>query len=86
MIFAEHEKLINEVPLLESKITNLKIINSNWQQIDSLRSIQITEYQKELQVQEKNIVTLQKSLKVTGYVAGGGIIATVIATLICVLK
>ena len=86
LIFAEHEMLLKKVPLLESKITNLETINSNWSQVDSLRSNQVTMYKEALAVKDKDLKRLNKSLKTTKYAAGGSIITTIILALVCVLK
>ena len=86
LIFAEHEMLLKKVPLLESKITNLETINSNWSQVDSLRSNQVTMYKEALAVKDKALKRLNKSLKTTKYAAGGSIITTIILALVCVLK
>ena len=86
LIFAEHEMLLKKVPLLESKITNLETINSNWSQVDSLRSNQVTMYKKALAVKDKDLKRLNKSLKTAKYVTSGSIITTIILALVCVLK
>ena len=86
LIFAEHEMLLKKVPLLESKITNLETINSNWSQIDSLRSNQVTMYKEALATRDKDLKRLNKSLKTTKYVVGGSILTTIILALVCVLK
>ena len=86
LIFAEHEMLSKKVPLLESKITNLETINSNWSQIDSLRSNQVTMYKEALATRDKDLKRLNKSLKTAKYVASGSILTTIILALLCVLK
>ena len=86
LIFAEHEMLLKKVPLLESKITNLETINSNWSQVDSLRSNQVTMYKETLAVKDKDLKRLNKSLKTVKYAASGSIITTIILALVCVLK
>ena len=86
LIFAEHEMLSKKVPLLESKITNLETINSNWSQIDSLRSNQVTMYKEALATKDKDLKRLNKSLKTAKYVASGSILTTIILALLCVLK
>ena len=86
LIFAEHEMLLKKVPLLESKITNLETINSNWSQVDSLRSNQVTMYKEALAVKDKDLKWLNKSLKTAKYAASGSIITTIILALVCVLK
>lgn len=86
LIFAEHEMLKAKVPLLESKITNLETINSNWEQVDSLRLKQLNAYQVKIKNQEANIVKLKKASKVKNYWIGGTSIASVILAFLCVLK
>ena len=86
LIFAEHEMLSKKVPLLESKITNLETINSNWSQVDSLRSNQVTMYKESLAARDEDLKRLNKSLKTTKYVVGGSILTTIILALVCVLK
>ena len=86
LIFADHEMLLKKVPLLESKITNLETINSNWSQVDSLRSNQVTMYKEALAVKDKDLKRLNKSLKTVKYAASGSIITTIILALLCVLK
>ena len=86
LIFAEHEMLSKKVPQLESKITNLEMINSNWSRVDSLRSSQVTMYKNVLAVKEEDLKQLKHSLKTTKYVAGGSILTTIILALVCVLK
>ena len=41
IIFAEHEKLIIENPLLKEKITSLEELNGLYEQTDSLRKEEI---------------------------------------------
>lgn len=78
--------LSKKVPLLESKITNLETINSNWSQVDSLRSNQVTMYKESLAARDEDLKRLNKSLKTTKYVVGGSILTTIILALVCVLK
>ena len=78
--------LSKKVPQLESKITNLEMINSNWSRVDSLRSSQVTMYKNVLAVKEEDLKQLKHSLKTTKYVAGGSILTTIILALVCVLK
>lgn len=44
LIFLEHEKMSQEIPLLEAKISNLEKIDSIWHHTDSVRSINETNY------------------------------------------
>lgn len=44
LIFLEHEKMFQEIPLLEAKISNLEKIDSIWHHTDSVRSVNETNY------------------------------------------
>lgn len=44
LIFAEHQKLSETVPLLKSQITNLELINKSWEKTDSVRRVQLLYY------------------------------------------
>lgn len=44
LIFLEHEKMSQEIPLLEAKISNLEKIDSIWNHTDSVRSVNETNY------------------------------------------
>lgn len=78
--------LLSKVPLLESKISNLETVNSNWIRIDSLRSNQILLYKNALEEQEKNITSLKEANRTLKYVAGGSVLATIILALVCAFK
>lgn len=78
--------LSSKVPLLESKISNLETVNSNWIKIDSLRSNQILLYKDALATKEQNIATLKKANKTLKYAAGGSVLATIILALVCAFK
>ncbi len=86
LIFAEHEMLSKKVPLLESKISNLETVNSNWIKVDSLRSNQLSLYQDALASKEQDIKNLNKSLKTTKYLTGGSVLATIILAIVCIFK
>lgn len=78
--------LMNKVPLLESKIINLETINSNWEQVDSLRFKQVSMYKEALAARENEVKHLNKSLKKTKVLTRGSLLASVILAIICVLK
>lgn len=86
LIFAEHQMLKNKVPLLESKITNLEIINSNWERVDSLRSKQILLYQNEIKNKDLIIKNMDKQSKFQKWLTGGSILASVILAITCIIK
>lgn len=44
LIFLEHEKMFQEIPLLEAKISNLEKIDSIWHHTDSVHSVNETNY------------------------------------------
>lgn len=78
--------LTKKVPLLESKITNLETINSNWERVDSLRLNQLNSYQTQLKNANTTITKLKKSTKVKNGALIGTSIASVILAFLCVLK
>jgi hypothetical protein len=86
LIFAEHEMLSKKVPLLESKISNLETVNSNWIKVDSLRSNQLSLYKEVIASKEENINKLNKSLKANKYITGGSVLATIILAIVCIFK
>ena len=86
LIFAEHEMLSKKVPLLESKISNLELVNSNWSTIDSLRSSQVTLYKNTLESKNQEVSNLQKSLKTSRILMGGSLLTSVILAIVCIFK
>lgn len=62
LIFAEHKKLVQTVPLLEEQITNLNEINRSWERTDSIRKLQIDYCMKQIDERNKSIDGLTKSL------------------------
>lgn len=86
LIFAEHQKLSKQVPLLQAKITNLTTINSNLVKVDSLRLNQVNMYKQTLEGQNANIKQLKRSLKTTKYIAGGSVLTTILLAIICIFK
>jgi hypothetical protein len=86
LIFAEHELLSKKVPLLESKISNLETVNSNWIKVDSLRSNQLTLYKQSLESKDSNIKSLKNSLTKSKTVVGITVLTTIILALVCAFK
>lgn len=86
LIFAEHQKLSEQVPLLQAKITNLSAINGNLVKVDSLRLTQVNMYKQALEGQNADIKQLKKSLKTTKYIAGGSVLTTILLAIICIFK
>ena len=62
----------HKIPLLEQQITNLEKINTNWQQTDSLRCVQLNEQL----ANNKKLVKTNKILT----------ISTIVALILCLLK
>ena len=63
LIFAEHQKLSETVPLLKSQITNLELINKSWEKTDSVRRVQLLYYGNIIEDKNRSIEGLNKSLK-----------------------
>ena len=78
--------LSKKVPLLESKISNLELVNSNWSTIDSLRSSQVTLYKNTLESKNQEVSSLQKSLKTSRILMGGSLLTSVILAIVCIFK
>lgn len=62
LIFAEHKKLVQTVPLLEEQISNLNEINRSWERTDSIRKLQIDYCMKQIDKRNKSIEGLTNSL------------------------
>lgn len=78
--------LSKKVPLLESKISNLELVNSNWSTIDSLRSSQVTLYKNTLESKNQEVSNLQKSLKTSRILMGGSLLTSVILAIVYIFK
>lgn len=78
--------LSKKVPLLESKISNLELVNSNWSTIDSLRSSQVTLYKNTLESKNQEVSNLQKNLKTSRILIGGSLLTSVILAIVCIFK
>ena len=63
IIFAEHEKLSKENPLLKEQINSLETLNNLWETSDSIQNIEIKELEKDNISKEKEIKQLKKSKK-----------------------
>lgn len=44
LIFVEHKKFSEEIPLLKKQITNLELLDLSWQKSDSIKSQEIQYY------------------------------------------
>lgn len=63
LIFTEHQMLLETIPLLENKISNLELINKSWEHTDSIYKIQLSYYKNSLEDKNKTIKDLNKSIK-----------------------
>lgn len=78
LIFAEHQKLSETVPLLKNQITNLELINKSWEKTDSINRIIIKS-------KNESIEDLNKSLKKKQNVIKYGTAGSCILILLCLL-
>lgn len=83
LIFAEHQKFSLQIPLLETKINNLELINESWIKTDSIKEIQIAQYEKIIYNNNKNIEQLTSSIKKRNKIITYG--AGVLTISICLL-
>lgn len=81
LIFAEHKKYSELVPLLQLENSNLEIINKSWANTDSIKTLKINEQNKIIQNQYDNIDRLNKSIKVRNTVT----ISSVVVAILCLL-
>ena len=85
LIFAEHQKLSETVPLLKTKITNLELINKSWEKTDSLRRVQLLYYGNIIEDKNRSIEGLNKSLKKKQNVIKYGAAGSCVLILLCLL-
>ena len=65
IIFAEHQKLSEENPLLKQQISSLKELNNLYIKSDSIKQLEINLYKDEVNSCEKKIQKLKTSNKKT---------------------
>ena len=65
IIFAEHQKLSEENPLLKQQILSLKELNNLYIKSDSIKQLEINLYKDEINSCEKKIQKLKTSNKKT---------------------
>lgn len=85
LIFAEHQKLSETVPLLKTKITNLELINKSWERTDSVRRVQLLYYGNIIEDKNRSIEGLNKSLKRKQTVIKYGTAGSCVLILLCLL-
>lgn len=76
IIFAEHQKLSNENPLLKQQINSLEELNQLYVKTDSIQKVEIRTYKNKVASDEKKIQRLKSAHKKTiiGYSVGGVIL------------
>ena len=85
LIFAEHQKLSETVPLLESQIANLELINKRWEKTDSIHRVQLLYYGNIIEDKNRSIEGLNKSLKKKQNVIKYGAASSYVLILLCLL-
>ena len=65
IIFAEHQKLSNENPLLKQQIASLENLNKLYIESDSIQKIEIKLYQDKVKDSDKKIKKLKSAQKNT---------------------
>lgn len=85
LIFAEHKKFSETIPLLEHQITNLEIINKSWERTDSIRKIQLLNYGNIIEDKNRSIDDLNKSLKRKQSAIRYGTASSCVLILLCLL-
>lgn len=85
VIFLEHKKFSEQVPLLQQQITNLEQINESWKQTDSIRKSQLLYCNQVIEDKNKSIEGLNKSLKRKQNLIKYGGTASVLTIILCLL-
>ena len=62
LIFLEHSKFLQQIPLLESQIQNLEKINSDFEKSDSIRQVQLNRCLTQLQTNTDALIKMSNSL------------------------
>ena len=83
LIFLEHKKYSEEIPLLEKKVETLEAINKSWIHTDSIRKANELQYTKASRSDSLKIAKLQSANKTNKVVSGFSILLNII--LACLL-
>ena len=87
IIFLEHKKFSEQIPLLNQQIINLEQINKSWENTDSLKTLQLNNYYKVIESQNRSLEDLNKSLKIKKDIINyGGTIGIVVIVLCLIMK
>ena len=82
LIFSEHKKFSELIPLLQLENSNLRTINDTWVRTDSIKNMQIYNQNQTISEQCKNMDKLKKSIKVRNSVIGISILTTVLCLIL----
>lgn len=82
LIFSEHKKFSELIPLLQLENSNLRTINNTWVRTDSIKNMQIYNQNQTISEQCKNMDKLKKSIKVRNSVIGISILTTVLCLIL----
>lgn len=85
LIFVEHKKFSEEIPLLNQQISNLEQINKSWEQTDSIRQSQLLYCNQVIEDKNKSIEGLNKSLKKKNNTIKYGGTLSVLTIVLCLL-
>lgn len=85
VIFLEHRKFSEQIPLLQQQITNLEQINESWKQTDSIRKSQLLYCNQVIEDKNKSIEGLNKSLKRKQSLIKYGGTVSVLTIILCLL-
>lgn len=83
VIFLEHKKFSDQIPLLEKQISNLEEINKSWEHTDSIKTLQLNYYNQEIEDRNKKINDLTKSLNTKKHIIMYGTLISVITIGLC---
>lgn len=83
IIFAEHQKLSNENPLLKQQIKSLEELNELYVKSDSIQKVEINLYKDKVNSDEKKIQKLKSAQKNTVLVDSiGGVILFILGLIL----
>ena len=83
IIFAEHQKLSNENPLLKKQIVSLEELNELYVKTDSIRKIEVTDLKNRVESDDKKIQRLKSAQKKTILGASvGGIVLFILGLIL----
>lgn len=84
-IFLEHKKFSEQIPLLNQQIINLEQINKSWENTDSLKTLQLNNYYKVIESQNRSLEDLNKSLKIKKDIINYGGTIGIVAIVLCLI-